>query len=92
MSQISVNVRMDDKLKKQFETFCGEVGLNMTSAFNLFAKTVVRQQKIPFEISLESPNKETIEALKEADSLEGDPNVKKYSSFSDLCEDVKNEI
>jgi len=47
----NVNIRMDDQLKKQFEEFCSNVGLTMSAAFNVFAKTSVRQQKIPFEIT-----------------------------------------
>lgn len=92
MSQISVNVRMDEQLKKQFEGFCSEVGLNMTTAFNLFAKTVVRQQRIPFEIGLETPNAETLEALREAEIIGRDPNTKRYSSFSELLQEVKDEV
>ena len=92
MSQISVNVRMDDQLKQQFEGFCSEVGLNMTTAFNLFAKTVVRQQRIPFEISLEQPNTETVAALREAEVIGRDPNTKRYSSFSALLKDVQDEV
>ncbi len=54
MSQTNINIRMDLELKKQFEKFCKETGLNMTTAFNIFAKAVVREQKIPFEITTES--------------------------------------
>ena len=54
MAQTNVNIRMDAQVKKQFETFCTNIGLTMSAAFNVFAKTAVRQQKIPFEISLES--------------------------------------
>jgi DNA-damage-inducible protein J len=51
MAQTTINIRMDEDLKKQFESFCSAVGMNMSTAFNVFAKTAVRQQKIPFEIS-----------------------------------------
>ncbi len=51
MAQTSVNIRMDEELKKQFEAFCSDVGMSMTTAFCVFAKTTVREQKIPFEIS-----------------------------------------
>ena len=54
MAQTNVNIRMDEDLKKQFEAFCSEVGLNMTTAFNVFARATVRQQRIPFEIALET--------------------------------------
>ena len=52
MSEMTnVNIRMDKELKKQFETFCNDVGMSMTTAFTIFAKKVVREQRIPFEIS-----------------------------------------
>ena len=53
MAETNINIQMDAQLKKQFETFCSGVGLSMSAAINVFAKTTVRQQKIPFEISLE---------------------------------------
>ena len=51
MAQTSISIRMDSNLKQQFETFCSDIGMNMTTAFNVFAKAAVREQKIPFEIS-----------------------------------------
>lgn len=41
---------MDEKLKKQAEELFNEIGMNMTTAFTVFAKAAVRQQKIPFEL------------------------------------------
>lgn len=54
MAQINVNIRMDENLKKQFDAFCSDIGMNMTTAFCVFAKTAVRQNRIPFEISADS--------------------------------------
>lgn len=51
MAQTTVNIRMDAELKKQFEEFCGDVGLTMSMAFCLFANRVVEDQAIPFTIS-----------------------------------------
>ena len=48
MATTNVNIRMDSELKRQFESFCSEVGLNMSIAFNMFAKKTVRDQRIPF--------------------------------------------
>jgi DNA-damage-inducible protein J len=53
MAQTNINIRMDTQLKDQFEKFCNNAGLTMTTAFNVFAKTSVRLQKIPFEITAE---------------------------------------
>lgn len=55
MGQTNVNIRMDETLKQQFEYLCGELGMNMSTAFTIFAKTMVRQQKIPFEITMSVP-------------------------------------
>jgi len=46
-----ITVRMDENLKRQFEQVVDELGLNMTTAITAFVKTVVRQEKIPFELS-----------------------------------------
>lgn len=51
MATTSVTVRMDEHLKKQAELLFEDMGLNMTTAFTVFAKAVVRQGKIPFEIA-----------------------------------------
>ena len=51
MAQTNVNIRMDEDLKKEFEGFCSDVGMTMTTAMCLFAKTVVRRHSIPFEIT-----------------------------------------
>ena len=51
MAQATFSVRMDETLKKQFDGLCQEFGMNTTTAINIFARAVVRQRKIPFEIS-----------------------------------------
>lgn len=55
MSQATFSVRMDDKLKREFDALCAEFGMNATTAFNVFAKAVVRERKIPFEIAASEP-------------------------------------
>lgn len=52
MAQTTLSVRMDENVKKQFDSFCSEVGMNASVAVNLFAKAVLRERKIPFEIAL----------------------------------------
>lgn len=51
MAQTVINIRMDEDLKKQAEYLFNEFGMNMTTAFTVFAKAVVREKRIPFEIS-----------------------------------------
>jgi len=53
MATMNVTIRMDENLKKQAERLFDEMGMNMTTAMTIFAKTVVRQGKIPFEIAVD---------------------------------------
>lgn len=51
MAQTNVNIRMEESLKKDFDKFCSDVGMSMTTAICIFAKKTVKEQKIPFEIT-----------------------------------------
>lgn len=53
MSQVTLSVRMDEDVKRLFDSFCAEVGMNASVAVNLFAKAVIREQRIPFEIAVQ---------------------------------------
>lgn len=48
---VLVNVRLDEQTKKDMSVVCNELGLSMSSAFNIFAKAVVRERRIPFEVT-----------------------------------------
>ncbi|MCI8997248.1 MAG: type II toxin-antitoxin system RelB/DinJ family antitoxin [Lachnospiraceae bacterium] len=88
MAQTNVNIRMDDTLKQQFDHLCNELGLTMTAAFTIFAKTMVRQQRIPFEISLDTPNAETLAAIRDVN--QGKNLSKTFSSVAELMEDLNS--
>ena len=51
MAQSMFSVRMDENLKKQFDSLCKDFGMNMSTAINVFASAVVRERRIPFDIS-----------------------------------------
>jgi len=51
MPQTTFSVRMDSEVKKQFDDFCEKVGMSATTAFNLFARAVLRERRLPFEVS-----------------------------------------
>lgn len=55
MAQTNINIRMDENLKKEFEEFCNNIGMSMTTAICVFAKKAVYEQKIPFEITAKDP-------------------------------------
>ena len=68
MAQTNINIRMDKELKEQFDLFCSNVGMSMTTAFCIFAKKAVREQKIHFEITAEDHfySDENMKRLKKA--------------------------
>ena len=91
MAQTNINIRMDEGLKQEFDLLCNELGLNMTTAFNVFARAVVRHRKIPFEIALE-PNTETLKAIAEIQKAKKSPDKKLYSGFSELLKEVEADV
>ena len=85
----NVNIRMDSDLKQQFEAFCDDMGMSMTTAFNIFAKKAVREYRIPFEIGGERPNSETIEALDEVKRMKADPSSgKRYTDVDEMMKEL----
>lgn len=54
MSQITFSVRMDAEVKKQFDDFCANVGMNASTAFNMFARAVLRERRLPFDVTTEA--------------------------------------
>jgi DNA-damage-inducible protein J len=53
MAQAIINIRIDEELKKSMEQTCQDLGMNMTTAFTIFAKKVSREKRIPFEVSVD---------------------------------------
>ena len=56
MGQTSINIRTDENLKKQFDSVCDEMGLTLSTAINIFMKTVVREREIPFKLTANKPS------------------------------------
>ncbi|MDR1735847.1 MAG: type II toxin-antitoxin system RelB/DinJ family antitoxin [Oscillospiraceae bacterium] len=54
MAQTTFSVRMDSDVKRQFDEFCAQVGMNTTVAFNMFARAVLRERRLPFDIAVDS--------------------------------------
>ena len=91
MATVNMSIRMDTELKKQAEAMFSDMGLNMTTAMNMFLRQVVRQGRIPFEIATDIPNAETVAAIKEMDDmLSGKITSKRYLSTKELFEDLES--
>ena len=84
MSNTNLNVRIDKDVKKAAEEVYAELGLNMSTAINIFLRASIRKGGIPFDLKLDLPNKETLEAIEEGDRIAYDPNVPSYYNIDDL--------
>ena len=84
----TINIRIDENLKKESESILSELGLGMTAAMTIFLKAVVRNNGIPF--TLDIPNKKTLKAFKEVEDISsGKISAKKYKNVNDLRKDLK---
>ena len=84
MTKISTSISLDPKLKKEANALFNEFGLDLSTAISIFLKQTVREKRIPFDITLNYPNKETIKALNEFEEMKKDKQTyKRYDSFND---------
>lgn len=67
MAQTLVNFRIDEKTKKEMEQICDKLGMNVTTALNIFIKKMIREKRIPFDVSVDPFYSESnIKALEES--------------------------
>lgn len=85
----NITIRMDEELKKQAEELFSDLGLSMTTAFIAFTKQAVREQRIPFNLSRNVPNRETIAAMDEIKKMRQNPGeYKSYDDVDDMMKDL----
>ncbi|MCL1893027.1 MAG: type II toxin-antitoxin system RelB/DinJ family antitoxin [Holophagaceae bacterium] len=75
MAQTELLVQIDDNLKKSGEELFNSLGMSLSTAINVFVSQSVRLGKIPFEISLNVANAETLEAMEEVEQMINDPSI-----------------
>lgn len=81
MATTNLNIRTDKDIKDQAEKIFNELGLNMTTAVNIFLRTAIREHGIPFELKLDVPNETTVAAVEEGRKLMSDPSAPRYSGM-----------
>ena len=86
----NVSFRIDSTLKTQADKLFSELGMNMTTAFNIFLRQSVREGCIPFDITINTPNADTIAALLEAKDILNQPNIKRYSNVEEALKELKS--
>lgn len=84
MATTNLNIRTDKEIKEAAEKIYSSLGLNMTTAINMFLRASIRESGIPFDLKLDIPDDETIKAIEEGRMIVKDTNVKSYDNMDDL--------
>lgn len=91
-STSNVSFRIDSNLKSQADKLFSELGMNMTTAFNIFLRQSVREGCIPFDITINTPNAETIAAMLESRDIINNPDIKRYSNVEEALKELKSWV
>ena len=83
MATTNLNIRTEKAIKDQAESIFNELGINMTTAVNMFLRTAIREHGIPFELKLDVPNDSTVAAIEEGRKLMADQAAPRYSSMEE---------
>ena len=94
----NVTIRMDKETKRDFENFCDNVGLNMTTAINMFVKATLRSRELPFIVTDTDTQKkearkrfmETIEDMQAQSVINGTSDMT-MEEIDDIIAEVRKE-
>ena len=91
MAQATFSVRMDETLKRQFDTLCSDFGMTASTAINVFAKAVVRERRIPFEIVSPEPEITREKAMQAFLTLraQAEKNFPQGMSLDEITEEIR---
>lgn len=92
MATVPTQVRIDENLKKQATELFSQLGMDMSSAMNIFLRQCVMRGGLPFEVTLPQYKPEVLEAMEEAKRISKAPDTKRYASFSEVMEDIDDDV
>lgn len=79
---------MDSSLKKEADALFSDLGMNLSTAFNVFVRQALRVQGLPFEVSREVLNQDTLEAMLDAEQIARDPKARGFIEMSAILQDL----
>ena len=93
MAKVSTNINIDQTFKLAAQELFNSLGMDLSTAVNLFIRQAVWEQRIPFEIKRNTVNEETMQAITEYYEWRNNPqNLRSYDNFDDMMEDILNEV
>lgn len=84
MPSTNLNIRTEKEVKEKADQIFSELGLNMTTAINIFLRTAIREHGIPFSLKLDIPNEATVNAIEEGRRIASDKRAESYSNIDEL--------
>lgn len=88
MTSTSISVRMDAQTKQDGEALFKKLGLNMSTAINMFVKQAVRENRIPFMVGDPKPNADSLESIREADEFFATGRQPRFGSAEELFDEL----
>ena len=89
MAKVSTSISIDSEVREKAIPILNELGLDLSTAVGIFLRQTIRENSIPFDITLNVPNAQTKAALREFEEMKEHPErYKRYSSFSDLLKEA----
>lgn len=93
MAKVSTNLSLDADLKREAQALYADLGMDLSTAVNIFLRQSLRVQGVPFSITRESPNADTAAALAEYQAMKAHPEqYKRYASFRDAMDEVLADV
>lgn len=93
MSKISTNISLDAETKAKAQIMLAELGMDLSTAVNIFLRQMLYEGRIPFSIARAVPNNVTAEAMKEMQEMLRFPEkYKKYDDVDGMMEDILGEV
>ena len=84
----NISIRMDSELKSAAEELYSELGMTLSTAFNIFVRQSLREGGIPFKITVDTPSKKTVASLLEAERISKDSSIPSFDSVDELMNDL----
>ncbi len=88
MATVQTQIRIEEDVKKQAVELFNQLGIDMSSAVNMFLRQAIMRGGLPFSVEIPIFRPEVIEAMEEAKQISRDPNTKRYGSFAEALEDI----
>lgn len=88
MAIVQTQIKIEEDVKKQATELFNQLGIDMSSAVNMFLKQAILCGGLPFHVEIPKFKQEVIEAMEEAKQISRNPNTKRYGSFAEALEDI----